>query len=204
MKIKSLRPERPAVQLALASALEKSGSSHDARKVLTSMGAQTGDAEAERLYLLSETARSTSDEEAVQRTLNELRQFGPASPWLEQALLSAGNMYLLKRDYDHAIDYFRELQQRFPNGTRASYAHWKAAWLAFRQGRTEEARQGFRRSDRALSRLRGDSGGALLACADRRRRRQSGDGAGVLSEALGPLPQLLLRGVRPAAFASLA
>jgi soluble lytic murein transglycosylase len=136
-------PDRPALELALAGALEKSGSSQDARKILTTMGVQTGDAEAERLYLLSETARSTSDEEAVQRTLNELRQFGPASPWLEQALLSAGNMYLLKRDYDHAIDYFRELQQRFPNGTHASYAHWKAAWLALRQGRTAEARQGF-------------------------------------------------------------
>ena len=134
---------RPEVQLALAGALEKSGSSHDARKILTSMGAQNGDAEAERLYLLSETERSTSDEEAVQRTLNELRQFGPASPWLEQALFSAGNMYLLKRDYDRAIDCFRELQQRFPNGGRAPYAHWKASWLAFRQGRTDEARQGF-------------------------------------------------------------
>jgi soluble lytic murein transglycosylase len=107
------------------------------------MGAQTGDAEAERLYLLSETARSTSDEEAVQRTLNELRQFGPASPWLEQALLSAGNMYLLKRDYDRAIDYFRELQQRFPKGGHASSAHWKAEWLTFRQGRTDDARKGF-------------------------------------------------------------
>jgi peptidoglycan lytic transglycosylase len=135
--------DRPAVQLALAGALEKSDRSHDARQLLTSMGVQTGDAEAERLYLLSETERSTSDEEAVQRTLNELRQFGPASPWLEQALLSAGNMYLLKRDYDRAIDYFRELQQRFPKGTRASYAHWKAAWLGFRQGRTDVARQGF-------------------------------------------------------------
>jgi soluble lytic murein transglycosylase len=135
--------DRPPVQLALAGALEKSGSSHDARKLLTSMGAQTGEAEAERLYLLSETARSTSDEDAVQRTLDELRQFGPASPWLEQALLSAGNMYLLKRDYDRAIDYFRELQQRFPSGGHASYAHWKVAWLSFRQGRTDEARKGF-------------------------------------------------------------
>jgi len=135
--------DRPEVQLALASALEKSDRSHDARQLLTSMGAQTGDAEAERLYLLSETARSTSDEEAVQRTLNELRQFGPASPWLEQALLSAGNMYLLKRDYDRAIDYFRELQQRFPKGGHASSAHWKAEWLSFRQGRTDEARKGF-------------------------------------------------------------
>ena len=135
---------RPEVQLALAGALEKSGSSHDARKILTAMGVQNaGDAEAERLYLLSETESSTSDEEAVQRTLNELRLFGPASSWLEQALLSAGNMYLLKRDYDRAIDCFRELQQRFPNGGRASYAHWKASWLAFRQRRTDEARQGF-------------------------------------------------------------
>jgi len=135
--------DRPEVQLALAGALEKSDRSGDARQILTSMGAQTGDAEAERLYLLSETARSTSDEEAVQRTLNELRQFGPASPWLEQALLSAGNMYLLKRDYDRAIDYFRELEQRFPKGGRASSAHWKAAWLTFRQGRTDEARKTF-------------------------------------------------------------
>ena len=135
--------DRPQVQLALAEALEKSGSSHEARQALTAMGVQTGDAEAERLYLLSETARSTSDEDAVQRTLNDLRQFGPASPWLEQALLSAGNMYLLKRDYDRAIDYFRELQQRFPNGAHASSAHWKAAWLTFRQGRTDEARQEF-------------------------------------------------------------
>ena len=102
------------MQLALAGALKKAVAATMPGKLLTSMGAQTGDAEAERLYLLSETARSTSDEEAVQRTLNELRQFGPASPWLEQALLSAGNMYLLKHDYDHAIDYFRELQQRFP------------------------------------------------------------------------------------------
>jgi soluble lytic murein transglycosylase len=138
--------DRPEIELALAAALEKSGgnsSSKDARKILTSMGPQTGDAEAQRLYLLSETERSTSDEDAVQRTLNELRQFGPASPWLEQALLSAGNMYLLKRDYDRAIDYFRELQQRFPKGGRASYAHWKAAWLNFRQGRTDEARKSF-------------------------------------------------------------
>ncbi|HYW37994.1 MAG TPA: transglycosylase SLT domain-containing protein [Terriglobales bacterium] len=135
--------DRPEAQLALAGALEKSDRSHDARQVLTAMGVQNGDAEAERLYLLSETERSSSDEDAVQRTLNQLRQFGPSSPWLEQALFSAGNMYLLKRDYDRAIDYFRELQQRFPNGGRASYAHWKASWLSFRQGRTDEARQGF-------------------------------------------------------------
>ncbi len=135
--------DRPAVQLTLATALEKNDRSREARQILTSMGPQTGDAEAQRLYLLSETARSTNDDETVQKTLGQLREFGPTSPWLEQALLSAANMYLLKRDYDRAIDHFRELQQRFPNGSRASYAHWKTAWLSFRQGHTEEARKGF-------------------------------------------------------------
>ena len=38
---KSAPANRPEVQLALAGALEKSGSSHDARKILTSMGAQS-------------------------------------------------------------------------------------------------------------------------------------------------------------------
>ncbi|MBI1739458.1 MAG: transglycosylase SLT domain-containing protein [Candidatus Koribacter versatilis] len=135
--------ERPAVQLTLATALQKNDRSRDARQLLTSMAAQAGEAEAQRLYLLSESARSTNDEEAVQRTLGQLREFGPASPWLEQALFSAGNMYLLKRDYDRAIDHFRELQQRFPSSARAGYAHWKTAWLSFRQGRTEEARKAF-------------------------------------------------------------
>ena len=135
--------ERIPLQLALATSLEKCGRSQESRRLLTSMGVQAGDNEAQRLYLLSETARSTSDENSVLETIGQLRQFGPTSPWLEQALLSAGNMYLLKKDYDHAIDYFRELQERFPHGNRASYAHWKAAWLNFRQGRTEDARKGF-------------------------------------------------------------
>ena len=77
------------------------------------------------------------------RYLGELRQSAPTSLWLQQALLSAGNFYLLKPDYDKAIDAYRELQQRFPNAGRASYAHWKVAWLSLRQGRNAEAKAGF-------------------------------------------------------------
>ena len=76
-------------------------------------------------------------------TWRQLRQAAPTSVWLQQALLSAGNYYLLKPDYDKAIDAYRELQQRFPNAGRASYAHWKVAWLSLRQGRTAEAKTGF-------------------------------------------------------------
>lgn len=135
--------DKPALQLSLASALQRADRSRDAGQLLTAMGAQVGEAEAQRLFLLGEAERATNDEAGVQQTLAQLRQFGPSSPWLEQALLSAANMYLLKRDYDRTIDHFRELQQRFPKGSRASYAHWKAAWLSLRQGRVDEAKKGF-------------------------------------------------------------
>ena len=135
--------DKTALQLSFANALQRADRSREARQVLTSMGAQTGEAEAQRLFLLGEAERATNDEAGVQQTLAQLRQFGPASPWLEQALLSAANMYLLKRDYDRTIDHFRELQQRFPKGSRVSYAHWKASWLSLRQGRVDEAKKGF-------------------------------------------------------------
>jgi soluble lytic murein transglycosylase len=88
-------------------------------------------------------ARASDDEDGFLKNLAQLRQDAPNSPWLEQALLSAGNIFLLKKNYDRAIDAYRELQERFPNAGRASYAHWKAAWLTLRQGRKEEAKKAF-------------------------------------------------------------
>jgi soluble lytic murein transglycosylase len=135
--------DRPEIQLALAVALHKSGQDKDAKKVLETLGSSTPEINAQRLYNLGEIARSSGDEEGFLRYLGELRQTAPTSLWLQQALLSAGNFYLLKPDYDKAIDAYRELQQRFPNAGRASYAHWKVAWLSLRQGRSAEAKAGF-------------------------------------------------------------
>ena len=135
--------DRPALELALASALQKSGRAKEAKDILTAATDATGDAAAQRLFMLGELARSTDDEDGFLKTLDQLRQTAPTSGWLEQGLLSSANRSLLKKDYDRAIDAFRELQQRFPNGNKASYAHWKAAWLSQRQGRADEAKKGF-------------------------------------------------------------
>jgi soluble lytic murein transglycosylase len=136
--------DRPSIELALASALQKSGRNKDAKQVLGSVP-ESPDVAAQKLFLLGEVARATDDENEFLRLQAQLRQTAPDSTWMEQSLLSTGNMYLVKKDYDHAIDAYRELQQRFPNGNRASYAHWKVAWLSLRQGRNDEARQEFER-----------------------------------------------------------
>ncbi|HXY13005.1 MAG TPA: transglycosylase SLT domain-containing protein [Terriglobales bacterium] len=135
--------QRIAIQVELAEALRHSGQNRDAKKILESMQASTPEVSAQRLFNLGEIARSANDDDEFLRIVDQLRQQYSASPWLEQSLLSAGNIYLLRRDYDKAIDCYRELQQRFPNGGRASYAHWKAAWLTLRQGRNDQAKKDF-------------------------------------------------------------
>ena len=134
---------RPAAVLWLADAMHRAGRNREARSELTTLPGATADQSAERLYILGEIAWALDENEAFYQLVNDLRTLAPTSPWLESALLAVGNLHLVNHEYDQAIDYFREMQQRFPKGTRASYAHWKAAWLSFRQGRTADARQGF-------------------------------------------------------------
>jgi soluble lytic murein transglycosylase len=135
--------DRPAIQMAIAENWRRAGQGREAKKILDSISNPTPEINAQRLFNLGEIARSSDDDNGFLQYLDQLRQASPTSPWLEQSLLSAGNIYLLRHDYDKAIDSFRELQQRFPNGAKASYAHWKATWLSLRQGRNEDAKAGF-------------------------------------------------------------
>jgi soluble lytic murein transglycosylase len=141
-------PDRIKMQLTLADALHRCGKNKDAKQILTALGDAgstplRGDWNAQRLYLLGQIAWATNDNDTFYRTVDQLRQADPTSPWLEQALLSAANLHLVHHEYDQALDAFREAQQRFPDAPRASYFHWKAAWLTFRQGRTQEAKKAF-------------------------------------------------------------
>ena len=135
--------ERDTVTLALADALYRAGRDREAKTELTRLSEVSSDQAAEKLYLLGQIAWDASDNDTFYRSVDELRETAATSTWLESALLSCANLHLVHHEYDQALDAFRELQQRFPTGARASYAHWKAAWLTLRQGRTEEAKKLF-------------------------------------------------------------
>jgi len=113
----------------------------DAKKILDGLPTSPPDLNAQRLFNLGELDRSANDDQAFVSRLAELRLAAPTSTWLQQTLLASGNYYLLQTRLRQAIDAYRELQQRFPNAGRASYAHWKVAWLSLRQGRNAEARR---------------------------------------------------------------
>jgi soluble lytic murein transglycosylase len=89
---------------------------------------------ARRLYLLMELARNRNDGDDQQRIVNLMETNFPHSQWLAEALLSSGNMYMLKRDYPTAVKYYSYLAMHFPESPNAAGAHWRAGWLSYRQG----------------------------------------------------------------------
>jgi len=133
--------DRAAVQVALGEALHHNGRDRDARELLESITGATGEMNAERLNELVEIARSADDLDRVQALVSQMRQASPGSPWLAAALMSLGNMQLLRKDLDRAMDAYREIDQHFPQTPRAAYAHWKATWLTLRQSRREQGKQ---------------------------------------------------------------
>jgi soluble lytic murein transglycosylase len=89
---------------------------------------------ARRLYLLMELARNRDDLDGQKRIVAEMESRFPQSQWLAEALFSSGNMYLLRREYPAAAEYYSYLATHFPSSKKASAAHWKAGWLSYRQG----------------------------------------------------------------------
>lgn len=135
--------ERSAGLIQLANSYMRNGDTRLAHQALDQIPDDGSEASAEKWYQQAEIARNANDDGALSNILEHMRTITPKSPWLEQALLSAGNMYLLRKDYDHALDYYREIHQRFPSGTVAAYAHWKAAWLTYLENRHDEAKKYF-------------------------------------------------------------
>ena len=87
------------------------------------------DSAALKLYILAEISRNEGDQPGHAAILQQMEQRFPHSRWLEEALYSGGNMYLIKRNQQQAIEHYTKLVEYFPNSTYAPSAHWRAAWL---------------------------------------------------------------------------
>jgi len=97
------------------------------------------DSAALKMYLQSELARNEGETDEHDALVKQIEQKYPASRWLEEALYSGGNMYLLKKNPQQAIAQFEDLVTRFPHSTYAPNAHWHAAWLNYRLRHYPEA-----------------------------------------------------------------
>ncbi|HEV2645498.1 MAG TPA: transglycosylase SLT domain-containing protein [Acidobacteriaceae bacterium] len=99
----------------------------------------TDDTAALKLYMLAELSRSEDNRTAHDALIAQMVQRFPTSRWLEEALYSGGNMYLLKHDAKQAIYHYSTLVAMFPHSSYAPSAHWRAAWLNYRTRNFPEA-----------------------------------------------------------------
>ncbi len=88
------------MNIQLANALMKLGDNRQAKEVLARIPDDGSEASAEKWYQSAEIARNTNDDAELTTILQHMRATTPKSPWLESALFTAGNMYLLRKDYD--------------------------------------------------------------------------------------------------------
>ena len=97
------------------------------------------DTAALKLYMLAELSRSENNPAEHDRLIGEMVKRFPNSRWLEEALYSGGNMYLLKHDSKQATYHYTMLVEMFPNSVYAPSAHWRAAWMNYRLRNYPEA-----------------------------------------------------------------
>ena len=112
---------------------------HLSRRDVEKLPASTDDSAALKLYMLAEISRSEDDRTSHDAIISQMIQQYPTSRWLEEALYSGGNMYLLKHDPQQTIYHYAKLLTLFPHSTYAPSAHWRAAWMNYRLRNYSEA-----------------------------------------------------------------
>jgi soluble lytic murein transglycosylase len=112
---------------------------HISRRDVEKLPNTTDDSAALKFYMLAELSRDEHDETTHDGLIAQMVQRFPTSRWLEEALYSGGNMYLLKHDAKQATYHYSLLVKTFPNSTYAASAHWRTAWMNYRLHNYAEA-----------------------------------------------------------------
>jgi soluble lytic murein transglycosylase len=112
---------------------------HLTRKDVDKLQATNEDTAALKLYLYAEISRTEKNREEHDADIAQMVNQYPHSRWLEEALYSGGNMYLLTHDSTQAIYHYKLLVERFPNSIYAPSSHWREAWMNYRLRNYSEA-----------------------------------------------------------------
>ena len=97
---------------------------------LLSLKISDPDADAERLYNLSQSYRSHAQEPEMLDAVEQAARRAPQSGWTEQALFATGNYYWVALERSQAASYYSRVAASFPDANDADAAQWRVAWVA--------------------------------------------------------------------------
>ena len=127
-------PSNPMRQRALVRAAECRQHPKAAPYLLARLSVSDPDADAERLYLLSQVYRSEKNEAEMLANIEKLAEKYPQSRWTEEGLMAAGNYYWVLLDRASAVHYYQRVLENFPGDKNAYNAEWRIAWVAYLGG----------------------------------------------------------------------
>jgi soluble lytic murein transglycosylase len=104
-----------------------------APSLLAKLTVSDPEADAERLYSLSQAWRSNKNEVEMLTAVEKTADKYPQSRWTGEALMSTGNYYWVLLDRAKAVNYYQRVLDGFPGDKNAYNAEWRIAWVAYLQ-----------------------------------------------------------------------
>ena len=137
--------DRELVELRIAEANYFLKRARDAR---TGLSPYLKDAsrQAEALYFHALASRDLGDVAGYLKTMRRVADDFPRQAWAEEALNNLATHYIVKDEDELADQAFRELYGKYPRGSYAERAAWKAGWRAYLNGKYGEAAKFFERA----------------------------------------------------------
>lgn len=127
-------PERDQARVGIGAVDFLAGDAAAALRYLKALKVAKTDADARRLYFLTEAARKTGDDAEMADAVRQLNQRHAESPWRLKALIAAGNRYVLTNDREKYAPLFKAASDSFPSDISTAYCHWRVAWDAYLAG----------------------------------------------------------------------
>ena len=140
LRLKGLPREQAAVRIGVSDYNLRAGTR--AYRYLKTLKVTEPQAAAERLYYLGACARRLKRQQELLDTVAELGRQHHTSSWYEETLFSAGNLFWVDNNPEQYVTHYRNLLEAFPQSRYAAMAHWRIAWRAYLD-RKSQARQMF-------------------------------------------------------------
>lgn len=130
-------PEKDDARVGIGAAQYLAGDAASALRYLKELKATRPEAEAARLYYLTEAARKSGDDAAMMDAVKQLEEHFPQSPFRLKAMIAAGNRYVASGDREHYEPLFKSASDTFPSENSTAAVHWKITWDAWLSGRSD-------------------------------------------------------------------
>jgi soluble lytic murein transglycosylase len=124
-------PEKDEAKVGIGVADYLKGDTNAAFRYLESLATADPEADAKRLYYLTEAARQTGGDAEMMNAVNGLTEHHAQSAWRLKALVTAGNHFFYAGDREKYTPLYQAAVDGFPADNATGYCHWKIAWDAY-------------------------------------------------------------------------